>query len=236
MKNKTNFVYIVLFLVIIFSFAIPKIITNLQDKRILSDNYTINKNLPILSNNTKQAKLINAIYSKYNSNKYDVNVSDTLQESKEVIQVINGDIQINDTTNILNNINELVQKNIITKNFYNQFSSEFIINRIWNYDNGEIKYSKVKIFTNYDYENAIASIEIEAETNKIIEFNIKKEYVICNQNSLQEYIKYLELDEKFADWEYIGNELTSRMAGVKVTTLNDGEFISFKLQNLKEIN
>lgn len=234
MKNKI--IYIILILIIIFSFTIPKIITKLQDNKILSNNYTINEEIYTLSENTKQIKLINNIYSKYNINKYEVSVSDMLQSSKNIIQIIDENIQINNEEEVLTHINELVKRNIINKRFYEMFHTKYIIYRTWKYNNGEITYSKIKIFTNNDYENAIASIEIEHETNKVIAFTVRKEYTAQNQNNLQEYIKYLELDKKFTDWEYKKNELISKSAGVKVTTLDDGKYISYNLQINKPEN
>lgn len=231
---KNKIVYIFLILIIIFSFTIPKIITKLQDNKILSDNYIINEQIHLFSENTNQTKLINNIYSKYNTNKYDVSVSDMLQESKNVIQVIDGNIQINDEEDILNNINELVKCSVINESFYDAFFSEYIVYRTWKYNNGEIIYSKIKIFTSNDYKNAIASFEIEKETNKIIEFTVKKQCIVNIQNSLQEYIKYLELDKKFTDWEFKKDELFSKVAGIKATGLNDGAYVSFCLQPLKK--
>lgn len=193
----------------------------------MSSNYTINKENYTIREDTEQAKLINNIYSKYNTNKYNVNVIDMLQETKNVIQVADGNIQIKED-DILTNINELVKGNVISENFYEMLSSEYIIYRTWEYNNEEITYSKIKIFTSNDYGNSIASIEIEKETKKIIAFTVKKEYV--SQNSLQEYIEYLELDEEFTDWEYKKDEIISTVAGVRVTSLNDGKYISFSLQ------
>lgn len=231
MKNKV--VYIFPILIIIFSFTIPKIVTKLQDNKLLSANYTINEEIHLLNENTKQIKLINNIYSKYNTNKYNVSISDMLQASNKVIQVIDGKIQINEEENVLTNINKLVKRDIIDESFYEELSSEYIVYRTWEYDNGQIIYSKIKIFTSNNYENAIVSTEIENETNKIIAFTVKKEYTSQNQNILLEYIKYLELDEEFTDWEYKKEELISKTAGIKVTSLNDGKYISFNLQPLK---
>ena len=149
MKNKTNLIYISLILITILSFVIPKIITNIQDKKILSDRYTISKKIHTLNENAKSVKLIEKIYSKYNMDKYNVQVSDIVSATETtIVQETEGNvgIKINDE-NIdytLNKFWELIRRNIIGKDFYNQFSSKFITYRIWNYDNGKIKYKKVK--------------------------------------------------------------------------------------------
>ena len=92
-----------------------------------------------------------------------------------------------------------------------------------------IQYSKINIYTNDDYENAIASFEIENETNKIINFTVKKEYITNNEETLQEYIKYLKLDNSIDDWIYEDNSLKSRIAGITIKMNNDGEFIDITI-------
>ena len=148
MKNKTFLIYISLILITILSFAIPKIITNIQDKKILSDKYTISQKIHALNENAKSVELIEKIYSKYNMDKYNVQVSDIVSATETtIVKETEGDvnIQINDE-NIdytLNKFQELIRQNIIEKDFYNQFSSKFITYRILDYDNDKIKYMQV---------------------------------------------------------------------------------------------
>ena len=58
LKNKTILIYISLIVITILSFAIPKIITNIQDKKILSDKYTMGKRIHTLNENTIWVVLI----------------------------------------------------------------------------------------------------------------------------------------------------------------------------------
>ena len=99
MKNKTFLIYISLILITILSFAIPKIITNIQDKKILSDKYTISQKIHALNENAKSVELIEKIYSKYNMDKYNVQVSDIVSATETtIVKETEGDvnIQIND--------------------------------------------------------------------------------------------------------------------------------------------
>lgn len=183
MKNKTILIYILLVLIIIFSFTIPKMITKIQDKKILSDRYTTNKQIRTLNENAKMVGLIETIYSKYNTNKYDVQVSTELQET---IMIREGNdsyvnISIDDKDDIITNASKLINYNIIKSEFYNQFSSEFIRYRTWNYDNGDVKYSVVKIYVGEKLEDEIASFEVENDTNKIIAYTVKKELSNINR-------------------------------------------------------
>ena len=236
MRNKINITYIIIFIFIICSFAIPKIVMKVQDKKIFTKSYTINRNIKTLNENVKNTKLIYTIYSRYNTDKYNVTVSDSLKETQEIIissdnikEIANSDIIISDEEGILDNIHQLIKANIVKKDFYNQFSSKYFIYRTWDYNNGEIKYSKTNIFTSNDYKKAIASVQIEKETNKIIEYKVKKEYVDINESTLRKYVKYLELDKIFNDFEYIDNQLESKLAGIKISTIIDGEYICVKV-------
>lgn len=231
MKNKTILMYLPLILIMAISFAIPKVIINIQDKKILSDKYTINKKIHTLSENANLTGLIETIYSKYSTDKYNVQVSDvvneveiitTQSENKEVSIKINGD-------DILIKFQELIKRNIIKQDFYKQFSCALITYRIWDYDNENIKYSINKIFTQDSLDEAIASIEIENATNKIIAYTVKKQYSIITQKTLLEYAKYLELYSMFDDWEYRDNELKSKTAGIKIIGDTDDKYIYVKV-------
>ena len=147
--------------IMILSFAIPKLITKIQDKKLLSDKYTINKKIQTLNENEEWIGLIETIYSKYNTGKYSVRVSDSVSKMETTIirgAEGNGSIEINDENidDTLKKFQELMKRNIITQDFYNQFSSEYITYRIWDYDNGEIQYKAIKIFTQDSLEEATA--------------------------------------------------------------------------------
>ena len=232
-KNRTFLMYASFVFIMILSFAIPKLITKIQDKKLLSNKYTINKKIQTLNENEKWIGLIETIYSKYNTGKYSVRVSDIGSKiEKAIIKEAKGDvsIEINDENidDTLKKFQELMKRNIITQDFYNQFSSEYIIYRIWNYDNGKVKYKAIKIFTQDSLEEATASIEIEDETNKIIAYAVKKEYSNIMQETLVEYAKYLELYNIFDDWEYRDNELKSKTSGIKITGNINGKYIYVK--------
>ncbi len=233
MKSKTFLMYASFVFIMILSFAIPKLITNIQDKKLLSDKYTINKKIQTLNESEKWVGLIETIYSKYNTGKYSVRVSDSVSKIGTIIEETEGDtsIEINDENidDTLKKFQELMKRNIIIQDFYNQFSSEYITYRIWDYDNGEIQYKAIKIFTQDSLEEATASIEIENETNKIIAYAVKKEYSNITQETLVEYAKYLELYSVFNDWEYRDNELKSKTSGIKITGNMNGKYIYVKV-------
>lgn len=234
MKNRTILIYVSLVLIIVVSFAIPKVISKIQDEKILSNKYTINRKMQTVNENAKWVGLIEKIYSKYNMDKYNVQVSDIVSETETtIIQETEGNVGIKiDDENIdytLNKFRELMKQNIIGQDFYNQFSSKFITYRILDYDNENIKYKQVKIFTQDSLEEAIASMEIENETNKIIAYTVKKEYATITQNTIVEYAKYLDLYSIFDDWEYRDNELKSKTSGIKITGNMDDKYIYIKV-------
>lgn len=234
LKNKTILIYISLIVITILSFAIPKVITKIQDEKILSNKYTIDKRMQTLNENTKWVGLIEKVYSKYNMDKYNVQVSDIVSATETtIVQETEGNvgIKINDE-NIdytLNKFQELIKRNIIGQDFYNQFSSKFITYRILDYDNEMIKYKQVKIFIQDSLKEATSSIEIENETNKIIAYTVKKEYATITQDILVEYAKYLDLYSIFDDWEYRDNELKSKVAGIKITANMDDKYTYVKI-------
>lgn len=225
-KFKNVLTYFILLLIIIISFIVPLVMIRLQENKLLAKDYTINSNIQTVDENNVQAELIKTIYSIYNNVQYNVSVSDYFMDAEKLINIENNNVVIEDESNILNKVDELVKRNIIKQEFYEQFSKGYVIYRVWDYDSGFIQYSKINIYTNDDYENAIASFEIENETNKIINFTVKKEYITNNEETLQEYIKYLKLDNSIDDWIYEDNSLKSRIAGITIKMNNDGEFIA----------
>ena len=228
-KFKNVLTYFILLLIIIISFIVPLVMIRLQENKLLAKDYTINSNIQTVDENNVQAELIKTIYSIYNNVHYNVSVSDYFMDAEKLINIENNNVVIEDESNILNKVDELVKRNIIKQEFYEQFSKGYVIYRVWDYDSGLIQYSKINIYTNDDYENAIASFEIENETNKIINFTVKKEYITNNEETLQEYIKYLKLDNSIDDWIYEDNSLKSRIAGITIKMNNDGEFIDITI-------
>ena len=228
-KFKNVLTYFILLLIIIISFIVPLVMIRLQENKLLAKDYTINSNIQNVDENNIQAELIKTIYSIYNNVQYNVSVSDYFMDAEKLINIENNNVVIEDESNILNKVDELVKRNIIKQEFYEQFSKGYVIYRVWDYDSGFIQYSKINIYTNDDYENAIASFEIENETNKIINFTVKKEYITNNEETLQEYIKYLKLDNSIDDWIYEDNSLKSRIAGITIKMNNDGEFIDITI-------
>ena len=228
-KFKNVLTYFILLLIIIISFIVPLVMIRLQENKLLAKDYTINSNIQTVDENNVQAELIKTIYSIYNNVHYNVSVSDYFMDAEKLINIENNNVVIEDEANILNKVDELVKRNIIKQEFYEQFSKGYVIYRVWDYNSGLIQYSKINIYTNDDYENAIASFEIENETNKIINFTVKKEYITNNEETLQEYIKYLKLDNSIDDWIYEDNSLKSRIAGITIKMNNDGEFIDITI-------
>lgn len=220
MKSKEIIRYLLLSLVILFSFAIPKLVINMEEKKLFSGMYVVNKKVPMSNNDNSKINIIEKIKSKYhNSSKYQVSVSDISQNIKEILISQNNEWIVKDKTNILNHVEELVKQNIVSNLFFENLQKEKeIIYRISEYDNGEITYQKVKFFiTSNSFENAIASIEIEDTTDKIIAFAFPKECINQKQTIFLQYVKYLELEE-FQDWKEINQELQSNSAGVKITS------------------
>lgn len=237
LKNKAILLYTSLVLIMILSFAIPKWIIKIQDKKILSNKYTMNKKIQTLNENAKWIGLVETIYSKYNTDKYNVKISDIAINSETIIvQYTQSDVTIkinvedyNDIDYTFKKFQELIKRNIIVQDFYNQFSSKPLTYRIWDYDNGKIKYKTIKILTQDSLEELVASIDIENEKNKIIAYTVKKEYSNIMQETLREYAKYLGLYNIFDDWEYRDNELKSKTLGVKVTGNIDDRYIYVKV-------
>ena len=221
----------------VLSLALPKWIIKIQDKKILSNKYTINKKIQTLNENAKWIGLIETIYSKYNTDKYYVKISNIASNSEIIIvQNTQKDITIkidvedaDDIDDTFKKFQELIKRNIILQDFYNQFSSKPLTYRIWDYDNGKIKYKTIKILTQDSLEELVASIDIENEENKIIAYTVKKEYSNIMQETLEEYTKYLGLYNIFDDWEYRDNELKSKTSGVKVTSNIDDRYIYVKV-------
>ena len=172
-KFKNVLTYFILLLIIIISFIVPLVMIRLQENKLLAKDYTINSNIQNVDENNIQAELIKTIYSIYNNVQYNVSVSDYFMDAEKLINIENNNVVIEDESNILNKVDELVKRNIIKQEFYEQFSKGYVIYRVWDYDSGLIQYSKINIYTNDDYENAIASFMIEKETNKIL-FSVKK--------------------------------------------------------------
>lgn len=218
--------------IILFSFAIPIIVTHIEQKKIFSGNYVLNNHY-IQKSNESQANiaLVNVIYSIYsNSQKYNVEVLDMNQKVSNIVMTKDNAIIISDKTKILNKIEELVNYQIIDNRFFEDLLKEdSIIYRIWDYDNGEVLYSKIKIFTSENsFTEAIASIEIEKTTNKSIAFAFKKEYVNADKTNLENYVKYLELD-MVQDWKYTNKEWNSKELGLKITSSQENEKVYIKL-------
>jgi len=238
--NKTILLYTSLILIIVLSFAIPILITKFQDQKILSDKYIINRKMQTLNENAKWVELIETIYSKYNTDKYNVQVSDSVSTIATIIVVQSAEndikIEINATDaespeghETLKKFQELIKRNMIIQDFYNQFLSQPITYRFWDYDNGNIKYRVSKIFIQDSLEEPIASIDVENETNKIVAFTVKKEYANISQETLVEYAKYLELYSVFDDWEYRDNELKSKASGIKIASNISDRYIYVKV-------
>lgn len=226
-KFKNILTYFILLLIIIISFIVPLVMIRLQENKLLAKDYTINSNIQNVDENNIQAELIKTIYSIYNNVQYNVSVSDYFMDAEKLINIENNNVVIEDESNILNKVDELVKRNIIKKEFYEQFSKGYVIYRVWDYDSGLIQYSKINIYTNDDYENAIASFMIENETNKIIDFTVKEKYITLNNETLEKYINYLQLET--TGWKSFENNLRLEKDGLIVNTENNDKFVTTKI-------
>ena len=226
-KFKNVLTYFILLLIIIISFIVPLVMIRLQENKLLAKDYTINSNIQTVDENNIQAELIKTIYSIYNNVQYNVSVSDYFMDAEKLINIENNNVVIEDESNILNKVDELVKRNIIKKEFYEQFSKGYVIYRVWDYDSGLIQYSKINIYTNDDYENAIASFMIENETNKIIDFTVKEKYITLNNETLEKYINYLQLET--TGWKSFENNLRLEKDGLIVNTENNDKFVTTKI-------
>ena len=226
-KFKNILTYFILLLIIIISFIVPLVMIRLQENKLLAKDYTINSNIQTVDENNIQAELIKTIYSIYNNVQYNVSVSDYFMDAEKLINIENNNVVIEDESNILNKVDELVKRNIIKKEFYEQFSKGYVIYRVWDYDSGLIQYSKINIYTNNDYENAIASFMIENETNKIIDFTVKEKYITLNNETLEKYINYLQLET--TGWKSFENNLRLEKDGLIVNTENNDKFVTTKI-------
>ena len=226
-KFKNVLTYFILLLIIIISFIVPLVMIRLQENKLLAKDYTINSNIQTVDENNIQAELIKTIYSIYNNVQYNVSVSDYFMDAEKLINIENNNVVIEDESNILNKVDELVKRNIIKQEFYEQFSKGYVIYRVWDYDSGFIQYSKINIYTNDDYENAIASFMIENETNKIIDFTVKEKYITLNNETLEKYINYLQLET--TGWKSFENNLRLEKDGLIVNTENNDKFVTTKI-------
>ena len=226
-KFKNVLIYFILLLIIIISFIVPLIMIRLQENKLLAKDYTLNSNIQTIAEDNSQAKLIKTIYSIYDNVQYNVSVSDYFMDAEKLIKIENNNVVIEDESNILNKVDELVKSNIIKQNFYEQFSKGYVIYRVWDYDNSFIQYSKINIYTNNDYENAIASFMMENETNKIIDFTVKEEYITLNKETLEKYIIYLQLDT--TGWKSFEDNLKLEKDGLIVNAQNNGIFVATKI-------
>ena len=226
-KFKNILTYFILLLIIIISFIVPLVMISLQENKLLAKDYTVNSNIQTVDENNIQAELIKTIYSIYNNVQYNVSVSDYFMDAEKLINIENNNVVIEDESNILNKVDELVKRNIIKKEFYEQFSKGYVIYRVWDYDSGLIQYSKINIYTNDDYENAIASFMIENETNKIIDFTVKEKYITLNNETLEKYINYLQLET--TGWKSFENNLRLEKDGLIVNTENNDKFVTTKI-------
>ena len=226
-KFKNILTYFILLLIIIISFIVPLVMIRLQENKLLAKDYTINSNIQNVDENNIQAELIKTIYSIYNNVQYNVSVSDYFMDAEKLINIENNNVVIEDESNILNKVDELVKRNIIKQEFYEQFSKGYVIYRVWDYDSGLIQYSKINIYTNDDYENAIASFMIENETNKIIDFTVKEKYITLNNETLEKYINYLQLET--TGWKSFENNLRLEKDGLIVNTENNDKFVTTKI-------
>lgn len=227
MKLKNILTYFILLLIIIISFIVPLITIKLQENKLLAKDYTLSSDIQTVAEDNTQAKLIQTIYSIYDNVQYNVSVSDYFMDAEKLIKIENNNVVIEDKTNILNKVDELVKINIIKQNFYEQFSKGYVIYRVWDYDNGLIQYSKINIYTNEDYENAIASFMMENETNKIIDFTVKKDYMTLNNETLEKYINYLQLET--TGWKNFENNFRLEKDGLIVNTENNDKFVTTKI-------
>ena len=227
MKFKNILTYFILLLIIIISFIVPLIMIRLQENKLLAKDYTLNSNIQTIADDNSQAKLIKTIYSIYDNVQYNVSVSDYFMDAEKLIKIENNNVVIEDESNILNKVDELVKSNIIKQNFYEQFSKGYVIYRVWDYDNSFIQYSKINIYTNNDYENAIASFMMENETNKIIDFTVKEEYITLNKETLEKYIIYLQLDT--TGWKSFEDNLKLEKDDLIVNAQNNGIFVTTKI-------
>lgn len=226
-KFKNVLTYFILLLIIIISFIVPLVMIRLQENKLLAKDYTINSNIQNVDENNIQAELIKTIYSIYNNVQYNVSVSDYFMDAEKLINIENNNVVIEDESNILNKVDELVKRNIIKQEFYEQFSKGYVIYRVWDYDSGLIQYSKINIYTNDDYENAIASFMIENETNKIIDFTVKEKYITLNNETLEKYINYLQLET--TGWKSFENNFRLEKDGLIVNTENNDKFVTTKI-------
>lgn len=235
MRNKNVYMYIVLILIIIFSFAIPSLVMKLTEEKIFAGKYEIYKKVYALNNKANKNDIIKAIYSRYDNNsKYNVSVSDYAQGIPNILRIENNQATILDEKGFLNKFLELIKLNIVKDSFlYDLAKENEIIYRIWEYDNGEITYRKVNFFTDSDYfKYAIASMEIEDDTDKVIVFTINRKYLNINKESMYNYINYLGMSE-FEDWKHKDNMMLSEEAGVKVTSTNEGELTCCKVEVMR---
>ena len=68
---------------------------------------------------------------------------------------------------------------------------------------------------------------MENETNKIIDFTVKEEYITLNKETLEKYIIYLQLDT--TGWKSFEDNLKLEKDDLIVNAQNNGIFVTTKI-------
>lgn len=194
-------------MIILGSFFLPQLVMQLEQNKIFAQSYLVEKEMPKLTWDVPNGKLVPVIYSRYQNNqKYQVSCTDEYQEIEDGVLMSVGDeeqeLQILDSSKVLAELQQLAQMQLLKKEFLTKLACESaLIYRTWEYDNGEITYAKTKIFTSQDnFHTAVATVEIEHVTNKILSITMEQSYLLICQKSLQNYVEYLELGD-YKDWK-----------------------------------
>lgn len=231
MKIKGVFVYTALLLLSIFSFFIPSIYSLFENEKVFEQNYIVKWDQTKLSEQNRRVELLNTIYSKYDNNRnYNVSRTDTYDSVSAHIKMSDEKISVSEESGPLYSAQQLVQLGIINGSFYEDILKEKdVVYQEWTYNNQEASYSQIKIFVSSDsFKNAVCSIEIEHNKNKVINITLKNNHISSSEELLWKYKEYLELNQ-FTDWEFTNNELSSLTGQVKITAEQNGEYSSIKI-------
>lgn len=218
MKQNKKIIYGFIFIFLI-SLIIPKFALYLLEDKNISKMYVTNSNMFATNNLKSENPIIKTIYSKYSNEKYNVTTGDNF-EYADLYTEIEGEIITNNT---LLKLKELEDIGMIKSTFFEYIkSNKNMISRINDFNNESITYSKTRIFLpKDDYTTAFMSFEVENRTGKIIALKIPKEYVNLKKDVMEEFLKYLGLEND--TWNYESNSIKSlsNQIEIKIEDINN---------------
>ena len=224
MKQNNKIICIFVF-IFITSLLMPKIVLYLLEDNNMNNIYVTNSNIFNTNNLKSKNPIINTVYSKYSNVEYNVTTRDSFEYSDIYVE-IEDEIIINDT---LTKLKELEEIGLIKASFFEYIKSNTnIISRINDFNSESITYSKTRIFlSNDNYSNVFMSFEVEKISEKIIDLKIPKEHINSSKDVIENYIKYLGLED--GTWNYESNSIKSLYNHIEIKVEDINNLLSISI-------